>query len=108
MALANARYCFTEITIAAVWSPAMPVLYTTDTTVSIVGAQGLFPGGRGQHIGPLVLVAFGGCAAAERMAKAERAVATVASFMGNYERITALVNQTRRCGKLGRTESEEE
>ena len=81
MALVNARYCLTEITIAAVWSPAMPVLYTTDTTVSIVGAQGLFPGGRGQHIGLPVLVAFGGCAAAERMAKAERAVVRAVSFM---------------------------
>lgn len=107
MALVNARYCLTEITIAAVWSPAMPVLYTTDTTVSMVGAQGLFPGGRGQHIELLVLVAFGGCTAAERMAKAERAVAAAASFMGNYERVATLVNQTRSYRILGRTESEE-
>jgi hypothetical protein len=85
----------------------MPVLYTTDTTVSMVGAQGLFSGGRGQHIELLVLVAFGGCTAAERMAKAERAVAAAASFMGNYERVATLVNQTRSYRILGRTESEE-
>ena len=85
----------------------MPVLYTTETTVSMVGAQGLFPGGRGQHIELSVLVVFGGCAVAERMAKAERAVVMAVSFMGNYERVATLVNQTRRRKMLGRTESEE-
>lgn len=84
------------------------MLYTIDTTVSIVRIQGLFPGGRGQHITPSVFVTLGGCAAAERMARAERAVPAAVSFMENNERVRTLADSIRRRRLLDRVKAKDE